>query len=352
MEGSENSDNARLIDSRVTDTEDLPDEKQAIEVCKAPANEKSAVADILQPDAESTIYKSELGRSQTGHSDISIEVPSNCHDQVPYPSPSVTRPETRSDVANVESIEFVVADPENVLRESREGLKKNKVDQETLSPEAKRRKVEDSFSITSSSRDEANLAEQGQTKTAMAEHKASETVSRHPPTNALYIQNLTRPFSEPNFRSFLVAVAKQNLQELFLDHFKTHAFVVFEDPGTHAAKRVRGALHGRVFPENETHRKSLNVDYLTAEMVKQFIGLEQEADHNTKWEVKYEQGSAKLVELTRGNKHVQQPPSTVGDNEKSQSMKVLKLDELFRHTKTKPILYFMPNARTTKHIST
>jgi uncharacterized membrane protein YgcG len=120
--------------------------------------------------------------------------------------------------------------------------------------------------------------------------------STHPPTSALYIRNLLRPLQIPPFREHLLDLATPASQdpdaslidEIHLDTFKSHAFVLFTS--TAAAVRARAGLHDRIWPE-ETQRKALWVDFVPTEQARAWITTELEAGKSKRFEVVYSTSS-------------------------------------------------------------
>jgi hypothetical protein len=116
--------------------------------------------------------------------------------------------------------------------------------------------------------------------------------SKHSPTSALYIRNLLRPLQIPPFRDHLLDLAtpasqspdSSLIEEVHLDTFKSHAFVLFSS--TPAAIRTRAALHDRIWPE-ETQRKALWVDFVPPAQARAWIATEVEAGKSKRFEVVY-----------------------------------------------------------------
>ncbi|KAK4204902.1 hypothetical protein QBC40DRAFT_74619 [Triangularia verruculosa] len=118
--------------------------------------------------------------------------------------------------------------------------------------------------------------------------------SRHPATSALYIKNFMRPLKELQVREYLVQLAAfpgappndACISDFHVDRIRTHALVKFDSVS--AASRVRTALHGKVWP-NESTRKELWVDFIPAEKVGEWIGMEEDSPRQARWEVIYEE---------------------------------------------------------------
>ena len=119
----------------------------------------------------------------------------------------------------------------------------------------------------------------------------------HPATTALFIDGLMRPLQPTTLRNHIISLASAPgepvdagvIPDFYLDPIKTHCFVSFTSVA--AASRVRTALHGTVWP-NERNRKSLFVDFIPEEKLREWIGVEEEVQRRDgragRWGVKYE----------------------------------------------------------------
>lgn len=166
-------------------------------------------------------------------------------------------------------------------------------------------------------------------------------------SDALYISNLTRPIQIDQFRTHLEELAGKKLVSIFLDTFKTHAFVVLDSQVS--AEKVHSGLHNRVWPENEKHRKPLKVQYLLAQEAERFEKQEKAAERGIKWEVKYISTQSGIIAKLLKSESDRAESQTVTESSKSfdhatkqQPQKTLKLDALFRKSVTKPVLYYLP----------
>ncbi|KAL4925384.1 SAP domain protein [Aspergillus undulatus] len=207
----------------------------------------------------------------------------------------------------------------------------------------------------------------------------------HAATAALYIDGLMRPLQPAALKNHLLSVASPPGQspssdlvvDFYLDTIKTHCFIRFIDVST--ASRARNALHGTVWP-NEKNRKSLFVDFIPEDKVKDWIQREEDARGGRgpppRWEVKYDRRGEKIeavleqVDLKNSGTHAprgpapqdfthppprgpraeMQPkdrrPSGAQTHRSSQSGQGFKpLDELFKSTTAKPKLYYLPVSR-------
>lgn len=160
-------------------------------------------------------------------------------------------------------------------------------------------------------------------------------------TNVLYIENLVRPINEDELRRHLESIAQESV-ELYLSALKTHAFARFESKDR--AVKTREALQGQVWPE-EAGRRPLNVDHITGAQMSEFVKAEEAHPRNVRWQVMYED-----AERGRTVEHKQVPINKVplDASRDGQGLvtrgqrKVLKLDELFRKTRSRPSLFYLP----------
>lgn len=149
--------------------------------------------------------------------------------------------------------------------------------------------------------------------------ETSALSSSHPPTSALYIRELMRPLRSELLEQYIIDLVTPSgqepdpelIQDFYLDQIRTHAFVLL--PSVSAAQRIRVALHNQVWP-NERNRKSLWVDFIPADSVKDWITREESAPRGARWEVAYEQGGSKVVAVHRevgsDSKSFSRPPPT------------------------------------------
>lgn len=203
----------------------------------------------------------------------------------------------------------------------------------------------------------------------------------HPATSALYIRDIMRPLNPTQLKAHLATLAAPPGQEpdldvivnFYIDTIRTHAFVSFIN--TSAASRVRSALHDRIWPDEKT-RKPLWVDFIPVEKLEVWIDRETAEQGGgraaaKKWEVEYNfdedrRVTASLQEASglRPAQHMRRPsvpvppvlqasqvtPRRVENapsaprsfNIRGQSAPMAKLDELFRSTTAKPMLYWQP----------
>jgi hypothetical protein len=201
----------------------------------------------------------------------------------------------------------------------------------------------------------------------------------HPATSALYIRDIMRPLNLTQLKTHLATLAAPPGQEpdldvvvsFYIDTIRTHAFVAFTN--TSAASRVRSALHDRIWPDEKT-RKPLWVDFIPVEKVDEWIDREMAEPAGgrgpaKKWEVYYDvdedrrvtailQEASNLLpaQQTRrpsapvpplpspqAPRRIENAPSAPRSfNIRGQGAPMAKLDELFKSTAAKPMLYYMP----------
>ena len=214
----------------------------------------------------------------------------------------------------------------------------------------------------------------------------------HPATSALYIRDFMRPLNPQQLKAHLAALATPPGHDVdadciinfYLDPIRTHAFISFTNISS--ASRVRSALHDRIWPDERT-RKPLWVDFIPVDRIEDWISDEQAMNSGgrsqaKKWEVYYDVDEDRHVTATlqeannlpgpRPQPHrtpsvsqnipVQAPapfPVTARGIEGAPSgprasaqirgqraaANLSTLDQLFKSTTTKPVLYWQPVAK-------
>ncbi|ROW09610.1 hypothetical protein VMCG_02577 [Cytospora schulzeri] len=151
-----------------------------------------------------------------------------------------------------------------------------------------------------------------------AEGSEPSIPSSHSPTSALYIRELMRPLRSEMVEEHIVSLLTPPgsepdpnfVEDFYLDQIRTHAFVKLNSVS--AAKRVRAALHDRVWP-NESNRKPLWVDFIPPDRMKEWVD-EEEAGGRGRWEVVYEQDGDGMVAIHReagpDTRQFSKPPPT------------------------------------------
>ena len=211
----------------------------------------------------------------------------------------------------------------------------------------------------------------------------------HPATAALYIRDFMRPLNPAQLKAYLADLATPPnrdvdadiVTDFYLDPIRTHALVSFTNVS--AASRVRSALHGGIWPDERT-RKPLWVDFVPSDVVREWIEVEESSNgagrgSGKKWEVCYDvdddrRVTASLQEASsapipqrkpsaqmkpqampfqpptplagRGIEGAPSGPRAEQVREPSRGQGVATntttLDQLFRSTTAKPVLYWLP----------
>ncbi|KAE8444836.1 hypothetical protein EG329_014191 [Mollisiaceae sp. DMI_Dod_QoI] len=203
----------------------------------------------------------------------------------------------------------------------------------------------------------------------------------HPATSGLYISRLMRPINPAQFQAHLAALAAppggeadpDAVVKFYVDPIRTHAFASFTSVS--AASRVRSALHDRIWPDEKT-RKPLWVDFVPADKVVEWIDQEQAGNPGgrsmgKKWEVYYDVDedrhvtamlqeantpgrptlptrqlsmSAPRSEVPTQPRNVNPPsgPRSFQPTGQAPAPTTKRLDELFKSTTAKPVLYWQP----------
>jgi hypothetical protein len=233
------------------------------------------------------------------------------------------------------------------------------------------------------------------------EHSRVVEPAIHPATAALYIRDFMRPLNTLQLKSHLAALATPPGHEIdpdlilnfYIDPIRTHAFVAFQNVS--AAARVRSALHGSIWPE-ERNRKPLWVDFIPADNMDDWIYQEQSTavgarSTGKKWEVVYhnidedrpiEATLEEASNLPIGRLQPTRQPSIPGPlriqeshppqqndlalsdvpsgprinpqrapliQEPKPTTSLSTLDQLFRSTTAKPVLYWLPVPKDLAH---
>lgn len=158
-----------------------------------------------------------------------------------------------------------------------------------------------------------------QSQGVQVEEESPAIPSLHAPTSALYIRELMRPLRSEVMEQHIVDLVTPSgketdhdlIRDFYLDQIRTHAFVLLAS--VPAAQRVRAALHDQIWP-NERNRKTLWVDFIPDESVKDWIAKEESAPRSARWEVVYEQDGGSTVAIHReigsDSKSFSRPPPT------------------------------------------
>jgi hypothetical protein len=202
--------------------------------------------------------------------------------------------------------------------------------------------------------------------------------SIHPATSALYIRDFMRPLNAGALKEHLTILATapgtvsdpDTIADFYIDPIRTHAFISFKSVS--AASRVRSELHDQIWPEERT-RKPLWADFIPPQRVLEWIAEEQSSSTGVrtagrKWEVIYNtdeegtitatlQETGNFTPLVRKPSMASAPPAAPARsgiegapsgpraqhyNGPRAPSSGSKLDQLFRHTIAKPVLYYQP----------
>lgn len=201
---------------------------------------------------------------------------------------------------------------------------------------------------------------------------ASQTPCIHPPTKAIYVTCLSRPLNLPSFTAHITALtsSQQPPTRLWLDSIKSHAYVTFDKEED--ASAVRDAMNGVSWPPNENRRK-LSVDFIPPDTIEEWIERE-DGQRGQRFEVVYvEQDGVVTASLRQTDSREPRPVRLVKDTRdgvkspvpiptgpraarrddppspkreerveirEGEKVRVVKPDELFRKTTTRPWVYW------------
>lgn len=161
--------------------------------------------------------------------------------------------------------------------------------------------------------------------------------TKHAPTRTLYISGLTRPLVVPRFKEYIQQLngdGGTRITHFHLDAIRSHAFVMFET--AQQADETLKRLVGSRYPPDEMMRNILSVDYVPDERVREWSDMENEGGAGSRFRVHYDDAGHAEFRDARAR------PAAPAIPEPEPGVKVLKLDELFLKTQTKPSLYYLP----------
>ena len=199
----------------------------------------------------------------------------------------------------------------------------------------------------------------------------NQTPSLHPPTKAIYITCLSRPLNVASFTNHITSLtsSKTPPTQVWLDSVKSHAYVTFANEED--ASAVRGAMNGISWPPNEK-RRELSVDFVPVDAIAEWIEREEGAK-GQRFDIAYVNREGIVTAILRATEsreprpvHLVQegkegfkspPPVPTGPRASrreeaplrreervevrgGEKVRVLKPDELFRKTTTKPWVYW------------
>lgn len=123
------------------------------------------------------------------------------------------------------------------------------------------------------------------------------SASKHPPTSALYIGKLSRPLAVPSFKNHIEALAGEKPVLLHISAIRSHSFAIFSS--REVASLVRDALNGKRYPEGDSSREPLFVDFLPADAAETWAADEAARENpSDRWVVDYVEADDGGIELT------------------------------------------------------
>eukprot|EP01135_Chromosphaera_perkinsii_P005754 Nk52_evm54s359 gene=Nk52_evmTU54s359 len=149
---------------------------------------------------------------------------------------------------------------------------------------------------------------------AHADRKAAEEaelLKTRPPSEYVHITNLLRPFTTDSLKRLLCEHGKLCEDVFFIDAIKSLCIAKFDS--VDSATKTREAINGKTWPD--VHGKELHVVFSSAE---EFEKVSSTHERN----------------VSRRN--------TADSSVRATNAEVETLDELFRKTKTKPNIYWLP----------
>ncbi|KAK9456037.1 hypothetical protein V1511DRAFT_251959 [Dipodascopsis uninucleata] len=169
---------------------------------------------------------------------------------------------------------------------------------------------------------------------------------------AIYAKNFSRPLNINALRKWIEGFANETAERYWMDSIRTHCFAVFSSP--EGAIRACNGISGKTFPVEEKGRRSLSAERVPAASVSKWIEIEEsDSGRNKRWHVIFKDNEPELVEVgSRGSVSSGPAPASPRNDDlnrssgdfrqdaRSDRKKVRSLDELFKKTTTKPVLYY------------
>lgn len=154
-------------------------------------------------------------------------------------------------------------------------------------------------------------------------------------TRALRIDNFVRPFTQAQLADLLSATG--TVVSLWLNPIKTHCFVIFETEKQ--AMATREAVFNLTWPK---HGKKLYADFVTVAEAER--SCNPEAQRSSPAAQKPVDGERKVErEKERGRSTTRPEEPTHNSRKRPPAEKPMPtLDELFRKTEAKPVIYYLP----------
>ncbi|CAN6648221.1 hypothetical protein TRVA0_023S00276 [Trichomonascus vanleenenianus] len=108
--------------------------------------------------------------------------------------------------------------------------------------------------------------------------------ARHPITNSVCVQGLSRPFNVSEFKILMNGLAGERAAFFWIDKLRTHCFAIYKS--TDSTVKIRQELHGLGYPEHASAK--LDIDFVPELCVNKWIKEEETADDTlTRWIVRY-----------------------------------------------------------------
>jgi apoptotic chromatin condensation inducer in the nucleus len=188
---------------------------------------------------------------------------------------------------------------------------------------------------TSSSYDSLGFIPPSAAEEAVIRHNQSRTVkpSQRPPTNTLHIVGFVRPFTLAQVKTLLSQHG--TITNFWMNDIKSQCYVSYET--VEQAEKTREAVYDLIWPV-QAKGKPLVAEYVT----------EEEADVATGNKFRPRSEVVATPSATTSEVHAMSSTSQKENNSTdittsaSSQQKVNPLDTLFRKTKTKPHLYWLP----------
>ncbi|KAK3264683.1 hypothetical protein CYMTET_26592 [Cymbomonas tetramitiformis] len=195
----------------------------------------------------------------------------------------------------------------------------------------KRKETDGEKSAASSKRSRTAEVQKLDTEMRGDERQVPESVRSA--TRALRIDNFVRPFTQAQLTDLLSATG--TVVSLWLNPIKTHCFVIFE--AEKQAMATREAVYNLTWPK---HGKKLYADFVTvAEADRNY---NPEAQKSSPAAQKPVEGERKVEREKERGRSTAQPTHNSRKRPPPAEKPMPTLDELFRKTEAKPVIYYLP----------
>jgi len=147
------------------------------------------------------------------------------------------------------------------------------------------------------------------------------------------IRNFVRPFKPDSVKQYLEETAEGKIEKFWVSQLKSHCYVQFDTKD--AAERALNKLSGIVYqPEGG---KKLDTETLTESDLEKIIEGNSDSFLNQK-----DQSSKPRSETHNGTEEGEEVDEDDEEEKVPETMNAEKLDSLFKKTKAKPHLYYLP----------